>query len=163
MIVHELVASLEAQLGKLKVKKAVIGLRYACVILSNDSCGLAAVLDEGYRCSGYNWSAPLAGSSALELARGLLTADPILSSLGLATVNALLSRDAPLQEIEPIELLGINKDDVVGMVGNIAPLARQIACLLYTSIQQDRPSCYKTYVGTNSFSYVGIHLSLIHI
>ena len=76
MIVHELVASLEAELGKLKVKKAVIGLRYACVILSDDSCGLAAVLDEGYRCSGYNWSAPLAGSSALELARGLLTADP---------------------------------------------------------------------------------------
>ncbi|MFY9383797.1 MAG: DUF4213 domain-containing proteins, partial [Acetomicrobium sp.] len=127
MIVHELVASLEAELGKLRVKKAVIGLRYACVILSDDSCGLAAVLDEGYCCSDYNWYTPLAGCSALELAQGLLTADPILSSLGLATVNALLSRNAPLQEIEPIELLSINEDDVVGMVGNIAPLARRIA------------------------------------
>ena len=127
MIVHELVASLETELGKLRVKKAVIGLRYACVILSDDSCGLAAVLDEGYCCSDYNWYTPLAGCSALELAQGLLTADPILSSLGLATVNALLSRNAPLQEIEPIELLSINEDDVVGMVGNIAPLARRIA------------------------------------
>lgn len=126
MIVHNLIASIEAKLAKLTVEKVTIGLRYTCVVLSDGSCGLAATLDEGQCCNKFNWSGPLAGRPALELARGLATADPIASSIGLATVNAVFSEDAPLQEIEPIELLKIDKDDVVGMIGNIAPLARHI-------------------------------------
>jgi hypothetical protein len=127
VIVQKLIASLEPRLSLLTVKKVVIGLRYTCVVLSDGSCGLAATLDEGECCNKFNWSGPLAGRPALELARGLATADSIGSSIGLATVNAVLSKDAPLQEIEPIELLEIDKDDVVGMIGNIAPLARHIA------------------------------------
>jgi len=50
-----------------------------------------------------------------------MTADSIASSIGLATVNAVLSQNAPMQDVEPIEFLGISEDDVVGMVGNIAP------------------------------------------
>ncbi len=127
MIVQKLIASIESKLSRLTVKKVVIGLRYTCVLLSDDSCGLAATLDEGRCCNIFNWSGPLAGRSALDLARGLMTADSVASSIGLATVNAVLSQNAPLQGIEPIEFLGINKSDVVGMVGNIAPLAKHIA------------------------------------
>jgi len=127
VIVERLIASLESELSRLTVKKVVVGLRYTCAVLSDDSCGLAATLDEGRCCSKFNWSGPLAGRPALDLARGLMTADSIASSIGLATVNAVLSQNAPMQDVEPIEFLGISEDDVVGMVGNIAPLARHVA------------------------------------
>ncbi len=75
MIVEKLITSLESELSRLTVKKVVVGLRYTCAVLSDDSCGLAATLDEGRCCSKFNWSGPLAGRPALDLARGLMTAD----------------------------------------------------------------------------------------
>jgi len=51
VIVEKLITSLESELSRLTVKKVVVGLRYTCAVLSDDSCGLAATLDEGRCCS----------------------------------------------------------------------------------------------------------------
>lgn len=126
MIAEELLAAMEEKLQGLEVERAVIGVAYTGILLSNGGCGLAATPHERGGCAAFPGAGTLAGRSAWELAQGLLSADSRRSALGLATVNAVLSPDLPVANVEPLEALAVSKKDVVGMVGYIAPLVRPL-------------------------------------
>lgn len=131
MIAKELLSSAEATLATLQIERVVIGLAYTGVILSDGSCGLAATLNERGGCQAFHRAGTSAGRPALDLARGLLSADPLLSALGLATVNATLtarlsSQQVPSQNVAPLDALAVSKNDVVGIIGYIGPLVRPL-------------------------------------
>jgi len=96
MIARGLLSSAEATLAALQVKQVVIGLAYTGVMLSDGSCGLAAILNERSGCKVLHMTGTMTGQPALDLAHGLLSADPLLSALGLATINAALTANLPL-------------------------------------------------------------------
>jgi len=126
MIARGLLSSAEATLAALQVKQVVIGLAYTGVMLSDGSCGLAAILNERSGCKVLHMTGTMTGQPALDLAHGLLSADPLLSALGLATINAALTAKLPLQNDEPLDALTVGKNDVVGLVGYIGPLVRPL-------------------------------------
>lgn len=125
MIVRELLAAVAEKLKGLRVEQAVIGLAYTGILLSDGGCGLAATPPEG-GCAAFAEAGTLAGRSAWEFAQGLLSADPLLSALSLATVNAVLAAEFPAQNVDPLEALAVGKEDAVGMVGHIGPLVRPL-------------------------------------
>jgi hypothetical protein len=132
MIADALLSATEEKLQEPKVEQVMIGLAYTGVMLSDGSCGLAATPHERGGCTAFHGAGTLAGRSAWELAQGFLSADPLLSALGLATVNAALSfggraYPAPTpQDVDPLKALAVSKNDVVGMVGHIGPLVGPI-------------------------------------
>ena len=111
----------EERLRGLEVARVVVGLAYTGVLLSDGSCGLAATLIEDGGCRAHPAAGRLTGRPAWELAQGLLSPDPLDSSLGLATVNAALGDEAGPSP-DPVAALGVGKGDVVGLVGYIGPL-----------------------------------------
>lgn len=122
MIVSRLLTASKGRLLGLEVERVVIGLAYTGVLLSDGRCGLAATPDEGRDCVAYARAGRLGGMPAWELAQGLISYEPLASSLGLATVNAALGEEVQPSP-DPLEALGIREGDVVGMVGYIGPLA----------------------------------------
>ncbi|MBC7317807.1 DUF364 domain-containing protein [Candidatus Bipolaricaulota bacterium] len=125
MIALALLDASEESLTRLRVERVVIGLAYTGVLLSDGRCGLAATPHEGRGCAAYARAGTLGGMSAWELAQGLVSADPLASALGLATVNAVVGEEAQPSP-DPLEVLGVSEDDVVGMVGYIGPLVRPL-------------------------------------
>lgn len=107
------------------MSRAVVGLAYTGVLLSDGSCGLAATLTEGWGCRAHPAAGELAGRSAWELARGLISPHPVASSLALATVNAVLG-DGAAPSPDPVEALEVGAEDVVGLVGYIGPLVDRL-------------------------------------
>jgi len=121
MIASRLLEASEETLARLRVERVVIGLAYTGVLLSDGRCGLAATPHEGQGCAAYARAGTLGGMPAWKLAKGLVSSDPLASSLGLATVNAALGEEAQPSP-DPLEALGVSEDEVVGMVGYIGPL-----------------------------------------
>jgi len=106
----------------------VVGLVYTGVLLSDGRMGVAATLVEGRGCRAHPRAGELSGQPAWEVAQGLLSPDPLASSLGLAAVNAALGEEAGPSP-DPLAALGVGKGDVVGMVGYIGPLVERLAGL----------------------------------
>jgi len=121
LIATALLSAAEEKLSRLQVERVVIGLAYTGVLLSDGRCGLAATPHEGRGCVAHARAGALGGMSAWELAQGLVASDPLAAALGLATVNAVLGEEARPSP-DPLEVLGVSEDDVVGMVGYIGPL-----------------------------------------
>lgn len=124
-LVEELLAAAEGRLSGLRADRVVIGLAYTAVLLSDGSLGLAATPRGAWGCRTHPAAGELAGTGAVALARGLLSADPLVSALGLATVNAAFSGEGEASP-DPVEAVGVGEGDVVGVVGYIAPLVRAL-------------------------------------
>jgi len=124
-IIRGLLDALEGRLSPLEVERVVIGVAYSAVRLSDGSLGLAATPPMTWGCRTHPKAGELAGKSALDLAEGLLSVDPLSSALGLATVNAVLGERA-CPSPDPVEAMGIKNTDVVGVVGYIGPLVRAL-------------------------------------
>ncbi len=123
--IEELLDAAEGRLSELKVERIVIGLAYSAVLLSDGSLGLAATPHVVWGCRTHPAAGELAGRRATELARGLLSPNPLDSTLGLATVNAVLGEGARPSP-DPLEALGVESTHVVGVVGYIGPLIRAL-------------------------------------
>ncbi|HIP99589.1 TPA: hypothetical protein EYH33_03545 [Candidatus Bipolaricaulota bacterium] len=136
-----LLAAVEERLRPLRVAQVVVGLAYTGVLLSDGRMGVAATLVEGQGCRAHPRAGGLSGLPAWELAQGLLSPDPVASSLGLATVNAALGGGKPSPD--PVAALAVGRGDVVGLVGYIGPLVRALAGrakeLLVFERNQSRP------------------------
>ncbi len=128
MIVESLLDSVEAKLEKRTVKRAVLGLGYTGVELDDGSCGLAATLrwEAPGCCSLVEGAGELDGRSALELAREAGSARVLRSSLGLATLNAVINNSGESNTVSPLEALDPGPGDSVGMVGYFGPLIEKI-------------------------------------
>jgi len=115
--------------GNIRAQDVRIGLGYTGVRLEDGRAGVAYTLgrDSFSGCSAFRGNSPLIGRLASELLEFLGSANPVESSLGLATVNALAdasptgaSRGDVLQELE------ILPTDRVGMIGYFGPLVAQL-------------------------------------
>jgi uncharacterized protein (DUF4213/DUF364 family) len=111
-----------------------VGLTYVAVKLSgNDSCcGIGHVLraELPSHCFAAEALYPMIGRNASELGRLLLEPDPLLPSIGIATINAVFAEHAEkldgLSKGDVTECLNIKHDDVVGMVGNFSPIVKKL-------------------------------------
>jgi len=121
LIATALLSAVEEKLSRLRAERVVIGIAYTAVLLSDGRLGLAATPREGRGCAAHSLAGSLAGRPAWELAQGLTSVDPLVSALGLATVNAVLGEGA-VPSPDPLTALEVDDGDVVGMVGYIGPL-----------------------------------------
>ena len=122
MIVDDLLGEAESTLAKRVIADVRIGLGYTVVLLDDEGCGLAGTLIEESRhcCTLLAEAGELIGKPALEVAEWATSSDPVASSVGIATVNAVLNRDGESSP-NPLEALPID-GATVGMVGYFGPL-----------------------------------------
>lgn len=102
-----------------------IGLGYTGVRLNNGQTGVAATLhyDLARSCTAYNGPRPLAGNRAAALLELFDSRDNLQSAVALATANALFNLRRPEMDTGDIlDIMAVNPDDRVGMVGHFAPL-----------------------------------------
>ncbi|MCD6449315.1 MAG: DUF364 domain-containing protein [Thermotogaceae bacterium] len=115
----------------LYVEDFVIGIGLVGVKLSNGSAGVAYNLrqdllgqcEEFSKGRGKDYSLLLKpGEKATTFIEAFISENPIAKSLGLATINTVLSEKDNLQKGDILEYLEIKEGDVVGMIGEIGPL-----------------------------------------
>jgi uncharacterized protein (DUF4213/DUF364 family) len=115
--------------GNIRAQDIRIGLGYTGVQLEDGRAGVAYTLgrDSFSGCSAFRGNSPLTGRLALELLEFLGSANPVESSLGLATANALANA-SPTGSIpgDILQQLEILPTDHVGMIGYFGPLVAQL-------------------------------------
>jgi len=112
-----------------KVEEVRIGLGYVAVALDKKSTGLAAVLrqDLEFHCGLLAKAGTFPGTPALDLLTYLVNGrNPLERALGLATVNAVLSKEAPQEESDAFALMNLSPKDSVVMIGLFRPLVPRI-------------------------------------
>jgi len=121
VILDELLEEIAPKLRQRRIARAAVGVAYTGVILDDGTCGVAATLREGGRCPLIPEAGRLEGMEATEVAAWALGPHPLKASLGMATINACLSREAPEEALDPLDVLprGLG---TVGMVGYFGPL-----------------------------------------
>ncbi len=127
MIVEELLKEVE---GELEDKKAIdvrIGLRYTGVLLEDERLGVARSFgEEAIECCEVIDEAGELEKSALELARLATSSKSVDSSIGVATINAILNDNVEGEEGPMLDFLDIKAGDKVGMVGNFKPVVKKM-------------------------------------
>ena len=115
--------------GNIRAQDVRIGLGYTGVQLEDGRAGVAYTLGRNSfsGCSAFMGKSPLTGRLASELLEFLGSANPVESSLGLATANAL-ANVSPTGAIpgDILQELEILPTDRVGMIGYFGPLVAQL-------------------------------------
>lgn len=124
MISEELLRIYESRLSEREVVDLRIGLGYTVVQLDSGTAGLAATLryDLPRGCSLLDRAGNFLGENAAETGKLLKRPDPLLSGIGLATINAVANKDVESNTLSPLDALSVSGQDRVGMVGNFHPL-----------------------------------------
>jgi uncharacterized protein (DUF4213/DUF364 family) len=101
-----------------------VGLGYTAVALEDGRCGLAYTLHENEHesCTVIPEAGTLAGRKASDLISGLKQLDQTACAIGLATANALIDIPQEAVEADILDLLPVESEDTVGMVGYFGPL-----------------------------------------
>jgi uncharacterized protein len=124
-----LIEQLAATAGKAHIADVRVGLGYSAVLLGSGQAGLAWTpppVSGG--CSHLKMAGTLTERPAVELLQMLAAEQPLLRTIGLATVNALLAclpQPATSKE-EVIDGLQITAADHVAMVGYFGPLVKRL-------------------------------------
>ncbi|MEM2907923.1 MAG: DUF364 domain-containing protein [Candidatus Hadarchaeales archaeon] len=127
MIVEELLKFAEPRLRRRTAKDVRIGLSYTGVLLDDDSLGLAySFREEAAQCCSLLERAGELEGDAWELAGLSLAPDAVGSSVGVATVNAAINRDARGKEGDALKFLDLKEGDEIGMVGDFKPMAEEL-------------------------------------
>jgi len=122
--------------GDLRVADVRIGLCYTAVMLDDGNVGLAYMFrDELLRgCAARTVKQPFAGQGANDILFGITSSDFLKRTVGIAAANAVLNREHPdLTAGDVLDMIDLQPDDVVGMVGYFGPLVSAIkrkACRL---------------------------------
>lgn len=111
-----------------KVADIRIGLGYTAVQLDGGSCGLAYTLHEQEyeSCCVMPDAGQLAGRKASELIPWIHSQDVTACAVGLAALNALLEPPPAAVESDVLDLLALEPEDTVGMIGYFGPLVEPI-------------------------------------
>ena len=144
MIVDELLEIAEPVLGRQRVTRLCVGLRYTAVQLDSGSVGVALNLpEEAYENSAVCTSAGRLTGNAMEVAALVRNFNAIDLAAGLATINAALNHDIDAPEGDLIEGVSIAPTDRVGMVGYFGPLVARLKdhCRLVV-FERDRPESW---------------------
>lgn len=124
MIVEELIANAAALSSAKTVADVRIGLGTTAVLLSDGACGLSYTMHPGTgaHCHVLDEAGSLSGREAKVAATWAMAADPVLSSVGIAVLNALF---APVvtgfSKENAMDAVDIRPGDTLGMVGHFAP------------------------------------------
>jgi uncharacterized protein (DUF4213/DUF364 family) len=116
---------MSSKADKYTLKRVQVGLIYSVVELSNLATGVAYTFPKGERCGVGGSLKPLAGKKASEIVTFLAGSDLVLSSIALATINAILATDPlPLgsEAGDVLEKLDIRQGDRICMVGCFLPV-----------------------------------------
>jgi uncharacterized protein len=105
-----------------------VGLGYTAVVLEDGRCGLAFTLHEQEyeSCTIIAEAGTLAGRKASELISWIKRPEETACAIGLATVNALIGLPKGTTESDILELLQVESEDAVGMIGYFGPLVDSI-------------------------------------
>jgi len=115
--------------GDLRVADVRIGLCYTAVMLDDGNVGLAYMFrDELLRgCAARTVKQPFAGQGANDILFGITSSDFLKRTVGIAAANAVLNREHPgLIAGDVLDIIDLQPDDVVGMVGYFGPLVSAI-------------------------------------
>jgi len=127
LIIEELLSLAEDELKERKATDVRIGMSYTGVLLDDQSFGLAySFREEASECCEVVDKAGGLEGDAWELAKLSLTPHAVDSSVGVATLNAVLNRNVEGDEGDVLDFLDLKKDDKVGMVGNFKPLVNRM-------------------------------------
>ena len=105
-----------------------IGLGYTAVGLDDGRCGLAFTLhEEEYEsCCVVPEAGTLTSRSILGLAEYIKSSDTTACAVGLAAINAAVDPPAAAVAADVLDLLSIESEDSVGMVGYFGPLVEPV-------------------------------------
>jgi len=106
------------------VKEIRVGLFYTGVLLEDGRAGVAGTLRDVT--TPKRDSHDLRSLSTGEILDGALSPNPLLSSIGLATLNALLEPPESSQPGDILDYLDVTPVDRVGMVGYFGPIIKKI-------------------------------------
>lgn len=127
MIVDELLSCTKGELEMREVQEVRIGLSYTGVLLDDESLGLAyTFLDENRRSCEVMDSAGELRGNAWELAKMACNPQGLDSSVGVATINAVINQDPGGLEGDLLHFMEIEERDKIGMVGKFGPLVDEI-------------------------------------
>ncbi len=127
MILEEILEEIR-DVGWGKVSRVAVGLGYTIVVLDDGSAGLSytPVEDIRHECENNPLAGRLVGVSWEEAVKSALEVHPILSAVGLATINALASRlNLRYEKGDLMDYLDLKEGDRVCMVGYIPAIANR--------------------------------------
>lgn len=130
MIVDDLLDFSKDRLKKRTAVDVRVGLGYTGVLLDNQSLGVAYSFrgepnTSECGCEFTDRAGNLEGN-AWELAKLSLTPNVMESSVGVATLNAVINRDVGGEEGDILDFLDIRNGDKIGMVGNFWPTVKRL-------------------------------------
>lgn len=127
MIVDELLDSVKNELKEREAVDVRIGLSYTGVLLDDGGFGLSHSFREEATecCEVVDESGDLEGD-AWELAKLATSPRAVDSSVGVATLNAVINRNVSGAVGALLDFLEIEEGDMVGMVGNFRPVVKRI-------------------------------------
>lgn len=127
MIVEELLEKVERDLEGKRAIDVRIGLRYTGVLLEDERLGVARSFgEEAIECCEVIDEAGELEKNALELARLATSSRSVDSSIGVATINAVLNDKVEGEEGPLLDFLNIKDGDKIGMVGNFKPVVEKM-------------------------------------
>lgn len=127
MIIEELLSLAEDELKKREAIDVRIGLSYTGVLLDDQSFGLAySFSNEAGRCCEIVDKAGELEENAWKLAKFALATRAVDSSVGVATLNAILNRNVKGEEGDILDFLDLKKGDKIGMIGNFEPVVKRM-------------------------------------
>jgi hypothetical protein len=129
MIADKLIEKALAKTGDRRVKDARIGLGYTCVMLDDDSCGLAYTFRNalGEGCGVFPLAGKLIGMKAADMIPWLKEKNTLKAALGLAAANAVFNDPNIKWGTGNItEAFALTPEDSFGMVGDFAPILDKV-------------------------------------
>lgn len=119
-----LLSAIPSDVRDQRIADATIGSFYAAVRLTSGAVGVAYFEGdvESARPAAYR----TVGLPVDDVAEGIRTADMTARSIALAAINALAVGGPDRQVGDVTDFLGLRDDDVLGMVGNFAPIMQRI-------------------------------------
>lgn len=124
MLNNEIADYVPGREGDCLVEDVRIGLGYTAVRLAGGRCGLAYTLHEKEyeSCCVIPEAGRLVGRKVSDLIPWIRQSDVTACAVGLAALNALLPTPDAAEESDIIDLLPVQSEDSVGMVGYFGPL-----------------------------------------
>lgn len=127
MIIDELLNSVKNELRNRRVSDLRIGLSYTGVLLDDNGFGVSFSFREEVTkgCEVLENAGDL-GVNALKMAELALSNSAVDSSVGVATMNAVINKYALGEEGPILDFIDIRDGDRIGMVGNFKPIVNKI-------------------------------------
>lgn len=129
MIIDDLSEAALASTEQRKIKDVRAGLGYTCVLLEDNSCGVAYTFrnELGECCSILNEAGSLIGKNAVEIIPWAKNEDRLKAAVGLAAINAVFNKaEADWDTGNVTTALDVRPNSTFGMVGEFRPILSEI-------------------------------------